>query len=78
MQRRLAQGNELLRYFVIHGYVIVDNEFGQVIVSHRNEIDTLTTPINIPTNQPIPPKLLRHLLARGGFTEKAFWEEIGE
>ena len=78
MKGRLAQGGELLRYFINHGYIIVEDESGQVIVCHRNEMDTIATPINIPTNMTIPNKLLRNTLARGGFTEKEFWAEIGE
>ena len=76
MQSRIAHGSELLRYFVMHSYVIVESEFGQAIVCHRNEIDTLSTAINIPTNQSIPGKLVKYLLARGGFTEKEFWDEM--
>ena len=76
MAGRLAHGSELLRFFVNHNYVIIDDEFGQVILCHRDEKDSLYNPINIPNNQPIPSKLLRHILAQGGFTEDKFWGEV--
>ena len=76
MAGRLALGTELLRFFVNHNHIIVDDEFGQVLICHRSEMGSLQTPINIPTGLLIPKKLLQYLLARGGFTEKEFWEEI--
>jgi len=76
MAGRLAHGSELLRFFVNHNHIIVGDEFGQVIICHRSDMDYLQTPINIPTAQLIPKNLLQHLLAQGGFTEKEFWEEI--
>ena len=77
MEYKSVHGQQLLLFFLNHNYVIQDNEFGQVIVCHRNEMDTIATPINIPTNMIIPPGLLKNTLARGGFTETEFWNEIG-
>ena len=77
MHHRLAHGSELLRFFLYHGHVMVEDEFGQAIICRREDIDSLYVPINIPYNQPIAHDLLRHILAQGGFTERRFWDEVG-
>lgn len=76
MHQRLAQGSELLRFFLSHGHVIDEDEFGQAIVCRREDMDALHVPINIPYTQPSARGLLGHILAQGGFTEREFWEEV--
>ena len=78
MRHSLAHGRELLQFFLNRGYVIVGDTYGQVIICHREDIDTLYTPIVIPSNQPVARGLLRYILARGGFTEQEFWDGVGE
>lgn len=77
MHHRLAHGRELLRFFLNHDHVMVEDEFGQAIVCHRKDINSLFIPITIPDSQPIAHGLLQYTLARGGFTEQEFWDEIG-
>ena len=77
MHHRLIHGRELARYFLEHGHVIVQDEFGQVIVCKRGDFEGLSTVINIPSNQLVPHNLLRYLLAQGGFTENEFWDAVG-
>jgi len=77
MYQRLAHGSELLRFFLNHGHVRDEEEFGQAILCRREDTDALHVPINIPYTQPIARGLLRHILAQGGFTEQEFWDEVG-
>ena len=76
MQNRLAHGAELFRFFLNHGYLMADEEYGQAILCLKEEKDTLFKPVNIPYMQSIARDLLRYILEGCNFTEKEFWEWV--
>lgn len=77
MQDRLASGPELLRFLVNHGYVIVEDAFGQALMCRREDTETLFEPINVPYSlTALPTSFLRYILNRADFTEEQFWQEI--
>lgn len=71
MDGGLANGREVLIFFLNHNYFRPSDEAGQSTAYHRDD-ELRRKPISIPSNQPIGPDLLRWILSKGGFTEQEF------
>jgi hypothetical protein len=78
MPDRYASGQELLRFFLNHGYVQVDDDCGKAVICPRGDTDTLIESFTVPHQQPeLPDDLVEYFLRKGNFTPEKFWKEIG-
>lgn len=79
MGSRYASGQELLNFFINHGYIVVEEIPGSKAIACLPENkDTLIGGIGINyTHKEIPDNFLEDTLGRGGFTVEEFWREAG-
>jgi len=69
-----AHGQQVLRFFIEHGYILDEELSGQASICRTDVHDSLADCFNIPHEQYLPESLLKDLLEPRGLSVEQFWE----